>query len=320
MANPKVEIVLGPFRAPGRVITAVKDADDTDLKTVCTGKKDAPVHDPVRVNGIMRCPTCEREEKSYHPYPRGKIGSDGSIAVLTAEDLASAAVSDDVKQTLTFLRCPKDDVDRLALPAGKFYYLGVGEGLAIENYGLIRDVIRATEGEYAWVTKYAYSTKPTTVRAVLKGDVICIQQIADPGQVAQPPNVQVPEYNPLYLPLALQAAEVVAAEFDLATFGDTRKQKIAELLAAATPQAAGVGAATTTVQSTPGDMLASYQAWVTERSSSVAPKVKAVRKAPAKKTVEAPPVQPLPEVIPDNVTVVTPKKRAPRKVAERRSA
>lgn len=269
-----VLVRMGPYSAPGKVLTAVRDDDDsTDLRTVCIGPENEPekAHDPVRVNGLFRCPvpTCGREERSFWPFPRGQERPEGGYKVLTTEQLAELGASKDEKETITLFSADRDKVDALALPDGKFYYVGLGKGTGSENYSLIRDVIKATP-EKAYLAVWAYRTSARIVRVVLVGDVMGIQQIAWPAQVVEPPNVATPSYDQRFLPIALATADIIKVDFDPTTFVDVRKQKLTELLAGVGVSAAG--AVSTPVQQDTGStdaLLAEMARWVAERGGSV---------------------------------------------------
>lgn len=311
----KVALKVGPFVEQSRILTAVRgDDEETELRTVCVGKKPSDdeiaaatarallddtveipkdtTHAPVRVGQFYICPECERKEKSFHPFPRGRDNGDGTFTVLTAEDLANADVSEDVKKTLTLLPTDRLEFESQMVPSGKCYYVGPeGRG---ETYALIRDLIRATEADTVWTTQWAYRTAANPIRAVLFGDVVGIQQYAWPDRLVAPPQLNLPAVDKRFLDAALGVAQVLRVEFDPHTFTDVRKSKIAELLASATTVTAGVTAASTPVESTSSDaLLISLQQWVAERGGNVGGQ--------------------------DETPVNTPRKRAPRKAAQRKA-
>jgi non-homologous end joining protein Ku len=312
----KITIQIGPISAPGKVLTAVRDEDDSDLRTVCVGKKPSDdeiatakalglevednSHAAVRVNQFFICPQCERREKSYHPYPRGKDNGDGTFDVLTPEQIASAGASKDEQELLAFLPVKKENAGGM-VPHGKFYY--VGPQAQPHMYGLLRDVVRRTEDTHVWVTRWAYRSAANTVRAVVLGDMLAIQQIALPEQVVAPPQLNLPDYDPRYLDSALSLVDLLAVEFNPATFPDVRKAKLAEILLGADKVAAGA-APSTPVQGNDDALLLSMQAFLDQRTETVGAAgqtlAKRTRKSPAKAPAKA-------------AGVPTPRKRAARK-------
>lgn len=289
----KVSINIGPFlNAPARILTAVRETTDTDLRTVCEGKKDGPSHAPAKVNQLYRCThvdpagkPCGREERSYHPYPRGQENPDGTYKVLPPDALAGLEADDTMKKTLSFLPAPRAEVDQ-AVPYGKFYYVGPDQ--MPQSYAIARDLIAATQHEVGWVTQWAYRTAPSTVRAVVMGEgpnaLLGIQQIATLDQVVAPPQLNLPEYPAQYLEMALQTVPLLMVAFNPTTFGDVRAKKLAELLATVgdTKAASAVAAPAEAADG----MLLSIQQFLAEKAAEAPAAKKPARKRAPRKTTE----------------------------------
>ena len=322
----KVRFVGGWLSMDVVVKTAVEDGKDkdTDLKTVCKGKPGGPEHPPVKVNGLMRCsdPDCQREEKSYHPFPRGRDNGDGTWTIPSAEALAAAAIDKSLVETITVTRHAASEVEGHLLPQGRIYWLTPGKD-ARDKFGSVREAIRLDEAEgFVYMTLYARSTAPATYRVTVFGDLIALQEQADPNLLKERPPVVVDDANPVLVAQARTLLSSVHGPFDPANFADVRKKLTAEALAATEATEAGVDAplATVTTLTPPSESpwaQALRAAGVDPANVAVDPITPARKRAPRKKAADTPPVQPLPSEVPDNVdtTLATPRKRTTRKVA-----
>lgn len=281
MADPKVDLILPPFRCPVRVVGAVTADDGGDLHTVCQGSE-LESHPAVRVRSSLTCAVCNKAASSHYGFPKGRDNGDGTFTIPSAADLAGLTAPADVVKTITLMSSLRSEVDKHAVFHGKQYHLAVGEGRGQEQYGLIRDVIRNTGDQWAFWTVWAYRSVGNPIRVMLAGDVLTIQQFAWPAQVKMVPNVAVPPYDERLLPMAMQAAELTRVPFNLDTLVDTRALRRRELLDGAVTTA---GAETTPVSAAADDMIAEVNAFL----AANAPKVqtaKAPRKRPAKKAVQ----------------------------------
>lgn len=274
----KVTMEIGPITAPAQILTAVREEKDGDLKTVCQGEGDKK-HAATRVNSVYRCSGCGREESSYHPFPRGRAKLDGTFTVLTKEQLAEAEASTDAKTKLALLPAPRDQVERLTVPNGNFYYVGPRENPAY--YKLLRDIMLMTSDRYTWVTEWAPSTAASLVRVQFVGDVLALQQLARPSEMVAPPLLDLPDYKPAFLEMALGLVDSMRIEFEPTTFTNTRKRKIAEMLAQA--GAGSVESVVSTLVDPAQALFADLQKWADERGLSVGGKQEAEAKPAARK-------------------------------------
>lgn len=311
----KITIQIGPYSASARILTAVRDETESELKTVCEGLPStvdivdgvetviSHAHPAGKVNSLYRCSACEREERSYHPFPRGRENLDGTFTVLTTDELATAEVDDTVKKTLTFFACDRAQVEARSIPNGKFYY--VGPDRDPKFYALVRDLMRDAPEDVAWITQWAYRSAPITVRAVFVGDLLAIQQLAGPETVVAPPALDLPSYNPAYLAHAVEVIDTLRVEFDPHTFVDTRKTKIAEMLANAASIVPIAHAASTSVDASSDALLTSLESWAKEHKAARKPvtvKPARRRKAPVAKVTE----------------IAAPRKRPAKKAAQQK--
>lgn len=318
----KVKIKLGPFVSMDVVVKTAVEAEskDTKLVTVCIGQKDAATpHDPVKVNGLMRCShaDCGREEKSYHPFPRGRDNGDGTFTIPKAEDIAAAAIDRSLVETIDLTSHPVEDVERHTLPLGDFYWLAPGKDAARSYDAFVRVVRESTDK--AFCAMYARSTAPRMWRIVAQGSLLGLQELTLPAALKPRPATEVDEATDVFVAQLQVLSATVHAEFDPANFADTRQAVIAAALANTEAIAAGDETPLATVTHLPKPdespfALAMRAAGLDPNAvqAPAAPKKRASRK----KTVEeAPPVQPLPSEVPGNVdtTLVVPKKRAARK-------
>lgn len=316
----KVTLKLGPFVTMQVVVkTATEDdSKDTALKTLCTGKPGGETHDPVRVNGLMRCTHtgCEREERSYHPFPRGRDNGDGTFTVLSAEQLAAAAVDRALVETIDLTKSPVEQVEAESLPVGRLYWLAPGKG-AEKTYDTFVKTVRNDTG-FAYMSMYARSTAPASYRILAIGDLLALQEIATGEKLKQRPAVNVAEASDTDVAMLTTLSAAIECEYKPENFADTRKAVIAAALAATEASEAGeeVALATVTQLPTPSEnpfAVAMRAAGLDPDAVTVVPAEP--KKRTSKKAEDAPPVQPLPSEVPGNVdtTLVSPKKRAPRK-------
>lgn len=305
----KVNIQIGPFvNAPARILTAVREKEESALHTVCCGKpmegvadedQPHPTHPAAKVNQVYRCTHCLREERSFHPFPRGRENGDGSWTIPTLEDMAALEATEDMKTSLAFLPAARADVEAHGVPFGKFYY--VGPAAQPQMYALARDIIKETREEWVWLTQWAYRTAPSFVRAVVMDDLLAIQQLALPEQIVARPQLNLPPANPQHLAMMLTSVPLLAVQYDAATFPDIRKQKLAEILGNADTQAGVAPVAATPVQGGDDALLVSMQQWLEQHGASVGGSSKT---APKQRTRKAPT---------KSATPAAPRKRASRK-------
>lgn len=269
----KVNIQIGPFvNAPARILTAVRDKEESELHTVCVGKPQEgedpgpyPTHPAAKVNQYFRCTHCEREERSFHPYPRGRENPDGTWTI--PPSLADLEATEDMKTSLAFLPALRSDVEAHGVPFGKFYYVGPNGQPAM--YALARDIIRETRDEWVWLTQWAYRTAPSFVRAVVMEDLLAIQQLALPEQIVDRPLLNLPASNPQHLAMMLTSVPLLAVQYNANTFPDVRKQKLAEILGKADTVAGAAPAVSTPVQEGDDALLVSMQQWLDQHGASV---------------------------------------------------
>lgn len=232
----KVTLKLGLISFPVTVKTAVEAERETKLNTLCTGDDNAS-HAPVKINQLIKCPTCTRDG-SYSNFPqRGRDNGDGTFTLVSAEDVAAAnEVEEDLKNTLSLTPHPAAQVTERTVPGAKFYYLEPGKG-AGDTYALLVAVLSALPN-VAFCMSYAMRSAPAMYRLVTKGDVLALQMLAAPETVKPTPAVTT-EYPAEMLPVAVQFAEMMVSDFDPATYSDTRRAKLVAVLDAATAIAAG---------------------------------------------------------------------------------
>lgn len=317
----KVKLKLGPFVSLDVVVkTATEDEKkDTALTTVCTGKVGGKSHPPVKVNGLMRCSheQCKREEKSYHPFPRGKDNGDGTFTIPDAADLAAAVVDRALVETITITCCPAADVEGETLPMGRFYWLAPGKTAADSYDTFVRAIREDSEDGWAHVAMYARSSAPATYRIIAHGDLLALQELATPVQLKERPAVNVAAAADANVAMLRTLAQSLRCEFDPANFADTRIAVVAAALARTEAIAGGEAPLATVTQLPTGEnmFVAAMRAAGLDPAAVTAtpPKKRASRSK--KVAAEAPPLQPLPSEVPANVdtTLVAPRKASPRK-------
>lgn len=295
MAN-KVQISIGFLAENVEVKTAVSSDDaETELKTVCVGDDSNGKHDPVRINQIVKCPHCEKQASSHWGFPnRARENSDGSLSMLSAEDMAGAQAGPEVTHKIELTGHPVDDVVKRTLPYGKFYYLAPGKG-AGKVYNAL--VLLAQEAEglgRAYCAMFAIRSAPAMYRLGVIDGCLVIAELADPGRIKPRPSVDLPQPSDAEMATARQLADLATGPFDPAQFVDQRKVYIARKLGEVDAVAAGAVTAGPTVEVSP--FLLAQQAAIAAGKITPAepePAKPAARKraAPRKKAVAALPAK-----------------------------
>ena len=87
MAAKKVTIAVGMVSIATRIEPAV-DEESSNFRTIHTADG---THDPVRCRQFMECPECKHRETSHWGFPEKGMERDGTIVVVSAEELAAAS-------------------------------------------------------------------------------------------------------------------------------------------------------------------------------------------------------------------------------------
>lgn len=245
MAN-KLRLKLGSLAgielvAVAAVASSTEKSKETDLKVVCKGGGDTgkAEHAPIRIKQVNRCPTCEFEAGGYTKFGRGRDNGDGTFTVLTKEQIEEAKVEKVLTITLDLTRHETSEVLEKTVPSGKFYYLAPSEGSA-DDYPMFVEMVREDPTK-TFCTMYAVRTAPSMWRLGVLGDVLTLQEMADPVAVKAKPEVQVFEADKLgdELEMARLLSKKITEPFDPAKYVDSRKDKLAAMLAEAEAEQGG---------------------------------------------------------------------------------
>lgn len=239
MAN-KVQLTLGFLAENVEVKTAVSDDNsDTELKTVCIGEGE--LHAPVRINQIVKCPTCTKTASSHWGFTsRARENTDGSLTVLSAEDLAGAVAGPEVTHKIELTRSPVEDVVKQTLPFGKFYYLAPGKGAGKVYNAFVLLVQEAEAAGQTYCAMFAIRTAPAMYRLGVIDGCLTIAQLSEPGTMKARPSVDLPQPTDADMTVARQLAELQSMPFDPARFADQRKVYLARKLGETDAVPAGI--------------------------------------------------------------------------------
>lgn len=163
---------------------------------------------------------------------RGKIQGDGTVIKVDAEDLDEINADNDTKRTMEITASPVDQVVGQTLVSGKSYYLEPGTG-SNAPYSLLAKVIE-NRPDLAFLTVWTYTKKPAMYRVTSVDGTLVLSPYAWPEQVREAPDFDRPEPSEKDLGQASALVDMIQDDFDVDSFRDTRREKIAAIIAQAT--------------------------------------------------------------------------------------
>jgi DNA end-binding protein Ku len=265
-----VPIKLGPFlQVPVAIESAVEA--EVSMSNVCTGTEEEP-HAPSKTRQSLACQHCG----GTGPFKKGRE-VDGTLRVVTPEELAEAEVAAEIKDAITLL--PRTGVAERVIAGEKVYYLKPGKG-GQAGYGLLLAAIKQNR-DRSFCAVFALRGKPRMFCVGVFGDVLTLQTVCWPEDLKLAPSVPT-DYDETHLPLVQQIIDGLTEEFDPTTFVDQHRAEVNALLASK--------AGTVPFQPLPANVPANVD---TSLLAALQASVEALTPAPAK----------------------APRKRAPRKAA-----
>lgn len=302
--------LAGMLNLPVKAVNAVASEDaDTKLKSVCCGggtvqsgdKAGEPLleHDPVVPVCEVKCATCGRAQTSWHGWDKAHDNGDGTYTVPKAEEVEAAKKpGDEYTKQPAMLVHPLEQVESQTMHHGRTYLLSLLKDKDAALYGAFVDVVNELRAEgHAPVIRWAVSSAIATFQLVTLGRLLALQELATPDMLKARPAVDYPEANPQHVALIKTAAMLAAGDFVAADYENEQAKLVAKALANGEARNGGAAPLAPTATGSIEDMMATLKARLSSGDTV--------------------PNQPLPSEVPANVdtTLVTPKKRAPRKKA-----
>lgn len=207
------------------VVSAIERPKAVSFKTLCTNN-----HDPHPISSIYTCQDCGNTDKSS--FVKGQQVDKNTYAVVDADQLKVAAEIDPALQTEMPLTVhPTEQVDQHTIEGGNVYFLAPSKG-ADTAYALMLELLRQ-HPERAFVTVWAPRTVPSMYRLGVFNNALVLTELAWPEHVAVAPNVTTAP-SEQEVALGEQLLTMATADFDAATYRDTRTERLAAIAAGGT--------------------------------------------------------------------------------------
>lgn len=286
----------------------VKDDGDTKVISVCVGGGIDPetelaiLHDPLVPTCTVTCPTCKLQKSSWHGWAKGHDNGDGTFTLPDAEVIAAAAATEDLKKSPDLLLHPLADVEASTMANGRTYLLKLQKDKDAPYYMTVAQGVDALRAEgKVLVTRWAVSTAVATFQLVTIAGVLAFQELATPDMLKARPSVDFPAAPAANVEVFKMMANLTATPFDAATYENEQQKAVAAALKVGEARTAGATVGAPAAGVSPDQFFAGVRA--------------------ALAAGDVVPQQALPSVVPANVDTslvkAAPKKRAPRKVAEK---
>ncbi len=196
-----------------------------------TGEHEVPLHqvhreDGGRIRYRRVCSACG-QDVAYADIARGYEAPDGTMVVLTEEDLAGLPLATErAIEVLEFV--PADQVDPILL--AKTYYLEP-EKAAAKPYALLREALAGADRMA--VVKVALRQRESMAVLRVRDRVICLQTLLWPDEVrvADFPVLDADvTIRPQELAMASSLIDTMAADFDPSAFEDSYATALQEVI------------------------------------------------------------------------------------------
>ena len=205
-----------------------------------------------------RVAEADGEEVQYADIAKGYETADGSIVVITEEDLADLPLP--TKRTVDVLEfVPLAEVDPIYF--NKSYYLEPDKG-GLKPYALLRDALR--NSSMVAVVKVAIANREQLATLRVKDEVLVLATMLWPDEIRKPDFAFLKEdvaVRPQELAMADSLIQSMATSFDPTEFHDEFQAALGEVLAAKSNGLAVTGPTPTAATSgNVVDLLSSLQA------------------------------------------------------------
>lgn len=271
--SKKVQITLGLMTIPVRLEKATDDEKD-GTKTVCAGSEDKP-HPPALVKQSMGCTVCDIKHSSHWPFPRGTEQADGSIVVVSNEELRAAA-GEPISKAITVRFHERADVFGKTVASDSVQNMSPDKGGEKPYAALFNALVKLPHLVAA--TTWAPSTKNALWVLEVVEQRLVVSKRCWPEDVRTPPVITPVEVPEVEQALFDQFVAAAVEPFKVEEYRDEARRGKADLIAARSGEAQPLATAPASAPVTSGDMLAALQASL----KAMEPK-KPARKAPAKK-------------------------------------
>jgi DNA end-binding protein Ku len=283
VAAKKVTIAVGMVSIATRIEPAV-DEEASMFRTICTGEG---THDPVRCKQYMECPVCETRHSSHWGFKEKGIERDGTMVVVSAEELAAANGAPVTGRQGTM------PVEVVFHPREKVYAATVA-GDSVQNiypdkgaekaYVALRDTLAADPSLVACMI-WAPGSKNALWTLEVVGHRLVATKRCWPEYVR--PTVEIPlvEVSEVERQMFSHLVSTTMEDFDLGKYVDQAKLSKEELIASRT--GTPIGAATLREgMASPNDvpsLMAAIEASLAAAGAKPIPKKAPAKKAAAKK-------------------------------------
>lgn len=269
----KAAIKVGMVTIGVRLEVAADPEDGGEFKVVCTGK-DGMNHDPVRIKVHWDCPTCANRHSSHWGYKDRAAEVDGSLVLVTADQIKAASGAPIKDLTLAFH--PREKVYAATLAADSVQNIYPDAGFE-KAYAGLAETLAARPDKVA-VCIWAPSTKNALWTVEVVDGRLVASKRCWPEDVRPAQAVPMAELTDAERAMFAVFVEDSTTDFDLGRYVNARRTGVRTLLAEQGVSYDSGG----TEASSGGDLLAALQASVDalKPPSTARP----ARKAPAKKT------------------------------------
>lgn len=282
MANAiraKISMQIGLVTGAVDALSSLEDLKETALRTVCIGTHDDE-HPPVPVSQYYECKTCKTTGK-ISDFEKAREVTDNSFVLVPEDEREAMTVPDSLKKNLQIIFYPREQIEDSMLPSGKPIYLRPSDMSAMKPYIAFREAALERDdriGVAIWAPKGA----PAPHRLEIRGDVLILQPLCWPHQVAAVPEIADLELADAERAMLSGFVDGASQDFDPAAFKDIRADALAAYVASQSPLAGEESTEVPTKDAGSGtNFFAALQATVD--AGKKAPAKRAAKKPAAKK-------------------------------------
>lgn len=279
MAAKKVTIAVGMVSIATRIEPAV-DEESSNFRTIHTANG---THAPVRCKQYMECPECKHRETSHWGFKEKGAERDGTIVVVSAEELAAASGEPITGRQGTLpaevVFHPREKVYAATVAGDSVQNIYPDKG-AEKAYVALRDTLAASPDLVACMI-WAPGSKNALWTIEVVGNRLVATKRSWPEYVR--PTVEIPpvEVTDVERQMFGHLVNTSVEDFDLGRYVDQAKLSREELIASRTGSST---AGTLREGMASRDDVPSLMAAIEASLAAAGAKPKAVKKAPAKKT------------------------------------
>lgn len=241
-------------------------AAESSFKTVCVGDDPASPHEPTPIKQTRACPACQNQD--YGSFKKATV-SGSTYTLLDVEEVRQAkeeAVAG-TKGVLSLTAHNIGEIKANTSPEGATYYLTPADPNSVKVYALIVDTLKETP-EVGLLGLWTPISRTSLYEIYLQDDTLMMGQRARSERLnivpvpASAPDPMLKAQMAMLLPMMIQP-------YDPATYADTYRAKIDELLATKTSvEGAAVTTATASAPTATVDLQAQLDAMLAASTPS----------------------------------------------------